>query len=94
MRFFKVRSLLSTMVLFTPTYFLAYNGNRRDYVQYTFKIVYFNSFGECAHVKYAEQYKLICISLRLDHYSAPWYCLLQLISWPTTLIDVITFSKL
>ena len=26
----KVRSLLSTMALFTPTHFLAYNGNRRD----------------------------------------------------------------
>ena len=55
---------------------------------------YIPQVGECACVNYAEQWKLLCVPSRLDHYSAPWYCLLQLISWPTTVIDVMTISKL
>ena len=59
-----------------------------------FLICRYSTSDECASVNYAEQYKLICVPSRLDHYSALWYCLLQLISWPTTVIDVMTFSKL
>ena len=58
------------------------------------KFVWPNGQEHIPQVVNAEQYKLICVPSRLNHYSAPWHCLVQLISWPTTVIDVMIFSKL